>query len=848
MHTTNAEESSPMQPSLDRPSTTRVALQVIATESTAALRTALRTARRGLSDALDTFGQRTGQPRGALSEPVPAPGGPMLLVAGLGPDDPSPRALARQLAERLNAAGIADAEVVALPDLGRLDQLLRTPNAALLRIFPDPDGRIAASWLTLALAWVESSSPGPLTMRVADIDFDTDRAAATGALGECLRTHTPCELVRGDPASWVKVAALAFEPFPHLVLAGAGGDGGTPRLLRAVEELRVAVTDLPRGAAYACIDLEVDLRGLTAGFTDQSWRVNGSAPPNGVAAWLVDEFAPGVFPYQVLGPRHQAHLGGKINNTELLSGGRVGLQLGEPGAWLPTASTRPWQQAAGRERLDACLLSQAQFDLRLQERTEAGTLRGRPASRDDAARGSNGLGDGLFIGEPDLDRIELTAGPQRSRGTQLSFLELVSWLGGQTHSDEPSGVSPCAATFIRRWSADLDPANRQRLVGRAPALLNSAGDDEVESERRWAVAEWLAYDLGPTWLRLAGSRHLADTLDQLGPLDDETELIQAVTLLGQAIVAADAGAARAIDRAVAGIRPDLQRGAANFLTQAAAGAWQGVLGPTGWVAAATAATHDVPAAMIGKTRQQLALRAGDPVLQHQIAVDPNTLAERAWTAALHAVGDEVWHRGWSALDSVGATLTNLDVSGARAALAARSTDGQLGRATAVAQRAAREVLVRAALFGAGDERRQAWDAALDHARSVPGSEAWCAVTDAVRAGVGEWTWDAAMDAARTAIVDPLRILPRQVGRTTLVAVAAEAAAASARAVAAEAAGVAMTAGASPEVVHRSAYEAIAPTAATLTASALTLFDQLIGLVVVDEAGVVRAVDPAALVH
>lgn len=850
MNTTNAEESSPMQPSPDRTYTTRVALQVTSTEPSAALRTALRTARRGLSDALDTFGQRTGQPRGVLSEPLPAPGGPMLLVSGLGPDDPSPRALARQLAERLATAGIADPSVVALPDLGRLDRLLRTPHAALLRILPNPDGRtgrIAASWLTLALSWVQSSMPGPLTMRVADIDFDTDRAEATRALGECLRTHTPCELVRGDPASWVKVAALTFEPFPHLVLAAAGDDGGTPRLLRSVDELRVAVHDLPRGAAYACIDLEVDLRNLTAGFSDQSWRVNGSAPPNGVAAWLIDEFAPGVFPYQVLGPGHQAHLDGKINKTELLSGGRVGLQLGEPGAWLPTASTRPWQQASGRERLEGCLLDQTQFDLRLAERTAAGTLRGN-GHGGDAARGTINLVDGGFAGEPDLDRIELTAGPQRSRGTHLSFLELVSWLGGQAHSDEPSGVSPCAATFIRRWAADLDAPSRQRLVGRAPALLNSAGDDEVESERRWAVAEWLAYDHGPTWLRLAGAHPLADTLDQLGPLDDETELIQAVTLLGQAIVAADASATHSIDRAVAGIRPDLQRGAANFLTQAASGAWQGVLGSTGWVAAATAATHDVPAAMIGKTRQQLALRTGDPVLHHQIAVDPNTLAERAWTAALHAVGDEVWHCGWSALDSVGATLTNLDVSGARAALAARSTDGQLGRATVVAQRAAREVLVRAALFGASDDRRQAWDAALDHARSVPGSEAWCAVTDAVRAGVGEWTWDAAMDAARTAIVEPLRILPRQVGRTTLVAVAAEAAAASARAVAAEAAGVAMTGGASPEVVHRSAYEAIAPTAAMLTASALTLFDQLIGLVVVDEAGVVRSVDPAALVH
>lgn len=842
MQETEPEELSPMQPFPQRGPTTRVALQVVATEPNAALRTALRAARRGLSDALDTFGSNAGQPRGALSEPVPAPGGPMLLVTGLGPDDPSPRALARQLAERLAAAGVTDPQVVTLSDVGHLDQLARTGPAALLRVLPQPDGRggrITASWLTMALDWVHADDDSRLTMRVAEVDFVTDRSEAVRALGECLRTHTPCSIVRGDPATWVTVAALTFEPFPHLILAAAGHEGGTPRLLRASEALRGAAHDLPRSAAYACIDLETDLRSLTAGFTDQRWRVDGTAPPNGVASWLIDEYVPGVFPYQVLGPRHQARLGDGVTGRELLSGGRIGLQLGEDGAWLPTASTRPWQQASARVRIEACLLAHEHFDDLVRERSASG---GRVAT---AADGTTTLmlGDS-GAGEPDLDRVTLASTPQRNRGMHLTFLELVAWLGGQPHSDDPHGVSPCAASFVRRWAADLDSSGRQRLVGRAPALLDSSGDSEIESERRWAVTEWLAYDHAPAWLRLAEQGHSASLLDQLGPLDDETELLQAVTLLGRSIVTSDERTSRTIDSTVANLRPNMQAGAAAFLSNAAAGAWRKVLGPSGWVASATAATLDVPAAMIGKTRQQLALRLSDPVLHHQMMIDPNVLAERAWTAALHAVGDEVWHHGWSALDAVGATLTNLDVSGARAALAARSGDGQLARATAVAQRAAREVLVRAALFGGAEDRQSAWDAAIDHARSVPGTEAWRAVTDAVRAGVGEWTWDAAMDAARGAILDPLAELPHLVGRTTLVAVAAEAACSCAKAVATEAAAVAMSAGASPEVVHRSAYEALAPTAADLTESALTLFDQLIGLVVVDGAGVARPVDPA----
>ncbi len=844
-HTTHVEEPSPMHLSPVAPETTRVVLQVRAEHAGTGLRTALRAARRGLSDALDTFGQRAGGPRAALSEPLPAPGGPIVLVTGLGPDDPSPRALARQLTERLVEAGLADANVVTIPDLGRFGRLHATPNAAVLRILPVPNGnrgRISASWLTLAISWALHDPDDLVGVRVAEVEFETDRSELTRTLGECLRTHTPCEVVSGDPASWISVAALAFEPFPHLVLAAAGPHGGMPRVLAACDDLRAIAQDLPRGAAYACIDLEADLASLTSGFTDRSWRVNGMASPNAVATWTCEDYVPGVFPYQVLGPGHQLRIGGVPSSAELLRGGRIGIQVGDTGAWAPTAATRPWQQATGRALLEGCLMSHDELEMHLAG-LDATSGRGRAS--DDPGQVSPGDGIGA---DPDLDQIHLTSTPQRRRGHNVTILELAAWLGGQPHSDNPVGVSPCAASFVRRWSADLDPANRQHLVARAPALPGSAGDEGVEQERRWAIAEWLAYDHASAWLRVAGISDNAGLLDQLGPLDDESELLQAVTLLGQAIVTADRLTDDLVAATVAALDPSLQRGAGRFLANAANGAWRGVLGPTAWVAAATAATYDVPASMIGRARQQLAGRGADQALQARLAAEPNALAERVWTATLHAVGDEVWHQGWCALDAMGATLTNLDVSGARAALAARSGGGELNKATGVARRAAREVLVRAALFGAPDDRRHAWDAALAHARSVPGSEAWRAVTDAVRAGVGEWTWGAALDAARSAIEDPLRDLPGLVGRTTLVSVAAEAAAAAARSVATQAAAAAMLGGAGPEVVHRSAYEALAPTAAELTASALTLFDQLIGLVVVTDSGETHTLEPGALVR
>jgi hypothetical protein len=829
-----------MQQSSSR--TDGVALQVHLATSFSAARPSLRAARHGLATALEAFPRDPEQMAPTISLAVPAPGGPFWLVNGLGPGDPSPRALARQLSERIAATGLSGAEVTVVEPLGRLTGLDTAPGAAILRAFPSPagpDGEVPALWLRLAHKWVGHEHPEghPLTARISGVEFAITPRAAVAVLQDCLRSRTFCDVVLGDPSSWVRVASLAFDPLPHLVIASGGPAGGTPELLRAVEQLRTLAHDLPDGVAYACIDIEADFANMAAGLTDPSWRVTGGAPPNGVAAWLVDEFVPGSYPYQVLGPPHQARLGAITTSAELLNGGRLGFTIGDPGAWLPGAPTRAWQQADGRLRLEACLVDHASFDNLVAARVGKldGSSRPRPRSTPKGAgRMIESSSERRQSLAPDLDRVVLEAGPHRSRGDRLSILELVSWLDGQPHSDEPARVSPCAAAFVGQWAADLDPTSRQRLIPRAPSLVGSAGDGSLESERRWAVAEWLAYDQAPAWLRLAGLTDVADLLDQLGPLDDEAELLQAVTLLGRAALLGDERGAFTIDLAVSGLDGRFREGASAYLQRAAAGAWEQVRGPVGWRAACRAATHDIPTVMVDATNSLIAARVADPLFRHHASVDPNTLAERAWSAALHAVGNEVWNQGWAAVDALTTTLSNLDISGARKALHERVDDGQLTAATNRARFAARDVLVRAALFADPDDRGHAWDDAVAHAREVPGTEAWVAVTDATRAGVGEWTWSAAMDAARSAIAEPLHSLPRLVGRTTLVAVAGEACAAAARATAAGGAAVALTEGASLDVVRQAAVEALSGTGAQLTSGALTLFDQLVGLVVIDD--------------
>ena len=200
-----------MQQSSSR--TDGVALQVHLAAGATVARTALRAARSSLATALEAFPRGADQMPPMVSFPVPAPGGPFLQVSGLGPGDPSPRALARQLSERIAATGLSGADVTVVEPLGRLTGLEAAPGAAILRAFPSPagpDGEVPALWLRLAHKWVGHEHPEahPLTARISGVEFAITPRAAVSVLQDCLRSRTFCDVVLGDPSSWVRVASL----------------------------------------------------------------------------------------------------------------------------------------------------------------------------------------------------------------------------------------------------------------------------------------------------------------------------------------------------------------------------------------------------------------------------------------------------------------------------------------------------------------------------------------------------------------------------------------------------------------------------------------------------------------
>src|SRR3546814_6283631 len=98
----------------------------------------------------------------SLSNPVLAPGGPLLRVAGLGVDDDVLRTIPDRVVRRLGEAGITDAVVDSPEPGGHLDRLDGCACAVVLRLFPAPageSGALPSSWIDIAAEWALGDLP-----------------------------------------------------------------------------------------------------------------------------------------------------------------------------------------------------------------------------------------------------------------------------------------------------------------------------------------------------------------------------------------------------------------------------------------------------------------------------------------------------------------------------------------------------------------------------------------------------------------------------------------------------------------------------------------------------------------
>jgi hypothetical protein len=737
-----------------------------------------------------------------VSPVVNAPGGPLLLVELPGRHDDRRQRVPDLVLDRLRELGLEAAVLAAVATGGQLDGLESVGNAVVLRAFPRPAGpgtSIPPAWLDLAGEWVagDSSATATVRTRVLTVEHDVPVGGIHDVLHECLQARAWCDAVAGRLGDRIRTASLMFGRLPHLVVATGGDGADRATLLARFELLREAASALGPGVAYACVDFEPTFEGLAFGLSSDGWHRLGGAPPNDVAAHLVDERVPDAFPYQVVGPAHLERLSraGVVVPLEPLDGGRAELAFGSPADWLRTSVGRDEVHAEALELLAPVLVTATEAAELVPERVPHSFA---PVVAEETT---------------DIDAVVLEPSPHAHRGTRLTVLELAAFLDHDHHTDRPTSVSPVIAAFVRWWAAGVDDTYRQGLRPLAAELPGTAGDPDAEQRRRWAVAQWLVREHAARWLYLAGLFDAADALRAIGSFDEHDHVVHAVDVLARAGVRAN----RRID-ITASLASDAEEQQAD--RQAAWEAWEQVADAAGWSAASEAATEGIPA--------ELADAANLCAMEAARAREPGDVAEVVWAATLQAVAAHAWDRGWRAADVVTRDLTGFTIRMEMGRVAKNSLrdladDEQLEMAEAAATRS----LTEAVLERPVRSEPHPWDDARRAAGLSAGGAVWALVVGEVEKMLGDTTWGQAMADARVAVEQELDRAPDNVARAVLVAVAREASGAAARAVALRASAVARANGADDPASAKAAVEALAGTADELRGLARSLVDSLL---------------------
>ena len=134
---------------------------------------------------------------------------------------------------------------------------------------------------------------------------------------------------------------------------------------------------------------------------------------------------------------------------------------------------------------------------------------------------------------------------------EACIMEATSFVANEPWSDHPECTCPVIAAFMRGWNDGL-PSDEDRtrlLLPFVPAIVGTKGSEALEERRSLMAADWLVRVHIPAWLRLAGLKDQAATLEALPEI---TSLAQAPSLRGPLeAVCKDAAAAWDAARAAA---------------------------------------------------------------------------------------------------------------------------------------------------------------------------------------------------------------------------------------------------------------------------------------------------------
>ena len=252
-------------------------------------------------------------------------------------------------------------------------------------------------------------------------------------------------------------------------------------------------------------------------------------------------------------------------------------------------------------------------------------------------------------------------------------MEAAAFVAGEPWSDHPECTCPVIAAFMRGWNDGL-PSDEDRtrlLLPFVPAIVGTKGSEALEERRQLMAADWLVRVHTPVWLRLAGLKDQAATLEALPEI---TSLAQAPSLRGPLeAVRKDAAAAWAAARDAAGAAA---WAAAGDAAGAAARAHAGDAAGAAAMAAARAAAGDTA----GDAAWDAAWAAAAARAAAGDAAGPAAMAA-AWATAGAAAGAAAWDAAWDAAGNAAGAAAG-DAAGAAAMAAAGAASGAAARAAA----------------------------------------------------------------------------------------------------------------------------------------------------------------------
>ncbi len=142
-----------------------------------------------------------------------------------------------------------------------------------------------------------------------------------------------------------------------------------------------------------------------------------------------------------------------------------------------------------------------------------------------------------------LKQFPIRRGSHPTRDDGLCAMEMVAWLAGEQHSDDPKCACPVISSFVRSLN-DCLPSDDHRaryLRPLIPRLINTrTGDLRLRSRRAFRIADYGARVLAPMLLEARGDKEAAAHMRALAPIENGASATAAQAL------AQELGAARAV--------------------------------------------------------------------------------------------------------------------------------------------------------------------------------------------------------------------------------------------------------------------------------------------------------------